>query len=248
MLLSYALRSDFYKHKTTMATIARPASKKVKARKAASTSAARKPVGTEGALAEAQYLIRAFETYSADRSALFTRMLRELPRMISAMTPEQIMLALSSPTDAGALIRAFANTVASDKSIGMLDPAAEPILRGAERKRELLEHAGGTYGTSELTQLLGVSQQAIDQRVRRGKLLAIRTPSGDLRFPKVQFLDTGTIPGLEKVLSAFNIESPWTRLAILLSADDAVGGQRIIDALRRGQIEQVLDAVSSYGG
>jgi hypothetical protein len=186
-------------------------------------------------------------TDDAALAALRERMHRELDRLTDGLQLERITEALAERTDASALARVLSDVVADDDAVRRLDPTAVALFRGADVKRRLLEDAGGTFGTAELTRLLGITQQAIDKRVRRGSLLAVRTPSGELRFPVIQFTEDGTIDGLEKVLAAFAVASPWTRLSVLLSRDPAVGNHRIIDALRNGDIDGSLDAVRSYG-
>ena len=94
---------------------------------------------------------------------------------------------------------------------------------------------------------LGISKTAVVKRVHSGSLLAITDASGRLQFPVAQFTDSGTIEGLKEFLTAFNVRSPWTQLALLLDTDVAVGGKRLVDALRAGELAKVLDVVRSFG-
>lgn len=182
----------------------------------------------------------------SSREVLIDRIVRGLGMLADKLSPEQILQALGERTDVSALARVLSEAAADLEALKQLDPTAEALLRGAEVKRKLLDEAG-SFGTSDLVRLLNISQQAITKRIGRGTLLAVRTSSGELRLPAIQFTDEGTVPGLEKVLEAFNVGSPWTRLSVLLSRDPAVDNMRVIDALRRGNIEGALEAVSSYG-
>jgi len=58
---------------------------------------------------------------------------------------------------------------------------------------------------------------------------------------------TGVIPGLEEVLRAFQIRSPWTQLSALLAPAPALGGKTILEALKYGAIERAIAIAASFG-
>ncbi len=55
------------------------------------------------------------------------------------------------------------------------------------------------------------------------------------------------IPHLESALKAFQVESAWTRLSVLLSDAPMLPGTRVVDALRSGLVDQAMHAISTYG-
>ena len=181
------------------------------------------------------------------RAAVLKRAMRAVVHALAEADSTSIEKILDAPTDVGSVARLLATVIENERAVHTLDPTAAAILRGAKMKQELLDRAGGAFDASQVAGLLGVSKAAVVKRVHSGTLLAITDPSGHLRFPVAQFTDVGALSGLKEVLAAFNVESPWTRLAVLLDTDDAVGGKRIIDALRDGELQRVLDVVRSFG-
>lgn len=181
------------------------------------------------------------------KQALVTRVVRMLANTLRNATPASLQQAIEAPTDAGSAAHLLSMAASLDAAVRELDPMAAAIVRGVAMKRDLLEQAGGVLETARVAELLGISRQGVAKRVRSGALLAIPDASGHLQFPAMQFTDAGTVDGFEKVLAAFNVESPWTRLSVLLDTDEAVGGRRIIDALRAGELDAVLDVVRSFG-
>jgi hypothetical protein len=187
------------------------------------------------------------QTDDSVKRALITRVTRALADALRDATPASLQQAVEAPTDAGSMAHLLSMAVIRNAAISVLDPLAAAIVRGAMMKQDMLNRAGGVLDTARVAELLGISRQGVAKRVRSGTLLAIPDGSGHLQFPALQFTDTGTVDGLEKVLAAFNVESPWTRLAVLLDTDETVGGRRVIDALRAGDLDAVLDVVRSFG-
>ncbi len=181
------------------------------------------------------------------KKAVITRYLRAMADVLNTATASSLQHALTASTDAGSAAQLLSMGVGLNEAVKALDPTVPAIMRGIEMKRDLLERAGGVLNTARVAELLGISPQAVVKRARNGSLLALEDASGHLQFPALQFTDAGAIPGLKEVLAAFNVESPWTRLAVLLDTDEAVGGKRVIDALRAGERVAVLDVVRSFG-
>lgn len=181
------------------------------------------------------------------KQAIIKRVVRMMADTLRDATPASLQGAVEAPTDAGSAAYLVSMAAGLDEAARELDPTAAAILRGSEMKRDLLRRAGGVLETARVASLLGISRQAVAKRVRNESLLAIQDASGHLQFPAVQFTATGTIDGLEKVLAAFNVENPWTRLAVLLDTDEGVGGKQVIDALRAGELRAVLDVIRSFG-
>lgn len=119
------------------------------------------------------------------------------------------------------------------------DRDAGNAARLRQAKQDILERAGGTYGTEEVAELLGVVADEVMGRLREGRLLAVADQSGHPRFPRAQFTDDGVLPGIEQVLAAMNVDAAWMRLQLFMD-DDVVG------ALRDGCTNDAVLAVSSY--
>jgi hypothetical protein len=125
------------------------------------------------------------------------------------------------------------------------DPFAAARQRAVELKRQLLEAEGGALTVAEVAKRLGISRQAVDKRRRARKLLALETSRGFL-YPAWQFGDEGVLHGLDRVLAALEA-APWTQASWFPSGDSRLGDARPLEALRRGQLQQVLRAAAAYG-
>lgn len=129
------------------------------------------------------------------------------------------------------------------------DARARAVLRGIAHAEEDLKAAGGTYEVDDVRALLrGVSRQAVDKKVADGSLLAVLGPNGRRRFPTAQFADDGSpIKGLREVSAALGYSSRWAVLNFLVNAHDLLGEERPIDALRRGDVDRVVEAAERSG-
>ncbi|MHB8452780.1 MAG: hypothetical protein ACYDAQ_20350 [Mycobacteriales bacterium] len=65
------------------------------------------------------------------------------------------------------------------------------------------EQVGPFYDTSGLRIFLGVTKQAIADRVRRRTLLAVVRREGQVLYPAFQFRGREMVPGLNEVLAVF---------------------------------------------
>lgn len=179
--------------------------------------------------------------------AILTRLARILGQAIAQAPTATLAAAASAPTDlsaASAFLAEMAPAIATEQD----DPLASALLRGVQLKEELLQAAGGTSSAQEVAQLLGVTRQAIDKRRRTGALLAVDSASGDWRYPLAQFQADGRpLEGLERVLRAFTVSSPWMQLDILTAIDPELGDRSAFEALRAGEIEDVVRLVSAFG-
>jgi len=123
----------------------------------------------------------------------------------------------------------------------------EAMARGAAIKRELLTSGGGGLTSSQVADALGITRQAVDKRRTRHALLAVPNGSGEYVYPACQFTADGVMPGLEDVLRAFQIKNPWTQLSVLLASAPSLGGKTVLEVLKAGDIDRVVDIVSSFG-
>ena len=127
------------------------------------------------------------------------------------------------------------------------NPLAEARARGAQAKVELLERSGGGLSAAVVAERIGTTVAAVHARREGGTLLALPMANGEHVYPAFQFSGHDVIPGLARVLHAFEVEGAWTRLSVLLSPADVLGGRTPLDALRGGDVDGAAAAVSTYG-
>lgn len=110
---------------------------------------------------------------------------------------------------------------------------------------------GPFYDTDAVMTLLGgVSKQAVNDRVRRHRLLALRTGSGRLVYPAAQFDGERVIDGLGDVLDVLvpdNTEA-WMVASWLTTSDPELGSRTPLEALRAGERDAVLRAAREMSG
>lgn len=110
---------------------------------------------------------------------------------------------------------------------------------------------GPFYDTEAVMSLLGgVSKQAVNDRVRRHRLLALRTGSGRLVYPAAQFHDEQVVNGLGEVLDVLvpdNTEA-WMVASWLSTPDPELGNRAPFEALRAGAVDDVMGAARELAG
>ena len=179
--------------------------------------------------------------------AFLKRSVKMLERVSSTASSEALESALSSPTDVGGLASLLSDLAPLGVDLAAVDPFVEAMARGAAIKRELLTAGGGGLTSSQVASALGITRQAVDKRRGRRALLAVPNGSGEYLYPACQFTSDGVIAGLEEVLRAFQIQSPWTQLSVLLAPAPALGGKTILDALKSGVVETPVVIARSFG-
>jgi len=110
---------------------------------------------------------------------------------------------------------------------------------------------GPFYDTDGVMTLLGgVSKQAVSDRVRRHRLLALRTGSGRLVYPAAQFHDERVIDGLGGVLDILvpDDTEAWMVASWLTTTDPDLGNRTPLDALQAGDHNEVLRAARELSG
>ena len=129
------------------------------------------------------------------------------------------------------------------------DPLADARLRGKHRMREILEAEGGAVGAAEAAEIVGASEAVLEERRRKGTVLALPVGDGGHAFPRWQFsgdAEDGMVPGLSRVLGSFSVTCPWVQAEFLLAPEERLGGMRPLDALKAGQVEAVEEEALAY--
>ena len=179
--------------------------------------------------------------------AFLKRSVKMLDRVSSRASSEALQSALSAPTDVGGVATLLSDLAPLGVDLSAADPLLEAMARGAAIKRELLAGTGGGLTSGQVAGALGITRQAVDKRRSRRALLELPNGAGEYVYPACQFTSDGVIAGLEEVLRAFRIQSPWTQLSVLLAPAAALGGKTILDALKSGVVETAVAIARSFG-
>jgi len=181
-----------------------------------------------------------------ERAGLYARTSRILGEAIARLDREAVHAAVTSDTNADALL----TTLLRAEATGLFtphDPLAAARLRGIRRRDELLAMEGGTVSGAELAARLHLSRQAVDKRRQAGRLLAIEIGRRGYLYPAWQVDETGVLPGLEAALAALSDAPPLAMVRFFLSNLDGLQGERPLDRLRQGDVESVVRAAARFG-
>lgn len=111
--------------------------------------------------------------------------------------------------------------------------SAASVLKGLQDRMELLKSDGGVISSSQVASLLGLSRQAIDNRRKKNKLLAVYLNGrNDYFYPVWQFGESGIKKNFEKILANLEHLDPWMQLVFWLSKNNYLQGERPLDALK----------------
>lgn len=182
------------------------------------------------------------------RSIVLLRLLDALPGLVATLDENALRNAGAARDGRAALVAALlGHSEGTDDDIDPLDAA---LLEGAEMGREMLDMEGGTWGIGQVAVHLGITRQAVAQRARRQRLLALAPGGHRQRFPAWQFAAAGVLPGFEEIAAGLAADGvdPWGRLLFFLSRQDDLAGTRPLDALRLGDLAGVRRAARRFGG
>lgn len=182
------------------------------------------------------------------KARVFARRWQNLGRRIQEECPsDKIEKAASAPDDYLTALCAlqaapsFAGNGRGD------DPLSAARLRGLERRRRLVDAAGGLLNAASAAEILGVTRQAVDKRRVRNRLLAITQGKRGFGYPAFQFDDGRTLAGLDRSLDALQGLDTWMQLVFFAEPNDRLGGKRPLESLREGQVDAVMRAAQAFG-
>ena len=189
----------------------------------------------------------ALELLSSSTEATAQIFLTRAVRVLLNLVPSQAAVeAASASTDYGVLLSALQSPDIVDKLV-KADPLARAKLRGLEAKKRFLTVEGGMLSTQEVASILDISPQAIHKRRRTGKLIGIAQGLNHYSFPVWQFEGNHTVAGLESVLTVLSEHDPLMQVIFMLNPNDRLDGQRPLDLLRAGRLNEVLTAANALG-
>jgi len=180
------------------------------------------------------------------KAAFLERGIRALTELADRLEPRELALAVAADTRASTLVCALSQPSAVGFVHSDTDPLARARVRGIERRDALLAAEGGTLATDEVAKLLRVTPQAVHKRRTLGKLLGLELGRRGLRFPAWQFTDTGTLAGLDEVLTAFDDVPPLGAVRFFLSGNAHLHKQRPLDVLRKRDVAAVVAAARAF--
>lgn len=183
---------------------------------------------------------------SPARAALVARALDALAELAPQLSDAAVAHAIGARSGAKVLAQILEQTPAL-ADLTRDDPLAAARLRGLRAKQDLLQAEGGTWRAEQVAAHLALSRQQVDNRRRAGRLIGLETGRRGFAYPVWQFDHQGVLAGLEAVLQAMPVRDPWGQASFFLSGDPRLGGERPLDALRRGRLEDVRRAASGYG-
>lgn len=186
-------------------------------------------------------------TKATARDLLRNKAIAGLVKLIDQVDEQTALEALSAPDDLSALIWFLASPDVTGVLAQSTHPLAASLMRGVERRRQLLAMEEGTASGKEFAEALGISRQAVDKRRRAGDLLAVPNGSGDWRYPWWQLQEGKVLPYFETVMAALGELSPWAQMDFFLSPDERLGGRRPLDALRKGEIDAAMQSARAEG-
>lgn len=101
--------------------------------------------------------------------------------------------------------------------------------------RHPFDRLGPFYDTSGLSRWLGITRQALHQRVKAHQLLAPVTGDGQRVYPAWQFTPDGrALPGLAAVMRVLlPATDEWTAALWLTTPSERLRGETAVDVLRR---------------
>jgi hypothetical protein len=163
-----------------------------------------------------------------------------------ALSEASVVNATSAATDLAVLVRALSSGELLD-DLKSVEPLAPAFIRGIEAKRKLIDETGGVLTAEKVAEILGITRQAVDKRRRAGTLIGLTTGRYGYRYPVWQFTESGTVPGLEHVLSALASHDEWMQVAFLTGKNPRLNGRTPVETLKAGKLDRVLNAAHVYG-
>jgi hypothetical protein len=184
-------------------------------------------------------------TFSAQPGSVQDLFLRRsehvLKRIVDTVDETVLAEALTAPTDVGTLSQVLGD-LGIVGAAAEIEPLAPLVALNAQHREDLLKQAGGVLSGAEVAKLLGITRQAVDKRRAKGSLLALKKGS-DWRYPRCQFVDADTVPGLAEAIRGMASSGPWVTLDFLLAPDTALGGLSPLEALTKHRTADVLRLV-----
>ena len=192
-------------------------------------------------------LTRVIDSLSrTEHPVFFSRAFNALSSITNELSSQSVEELTASPTDFELLVNALsAVSIAAESSDG--DPLIRAKLRGIEHRKRIIEKLGGTLSVGQVSELIGISRQAVDKRRSQNQLIGLIQGKRGYAYPAFQFEDGKTLGGLKEVLDALSGHDPWMQSIFFANGNDRLNHRTPLDALRQGETEAVVRAAEAYG-
>ncbi|MGQ0571516.1 MAG: hypothetical protein ACT4P5_18595 [Armatimonadota bacterium] len=180
------------------------------------------------------------------KHAILTRSLSLTRQAMEHVSPGTLVEAVAASTDQEAMLRLLE---APEMAAPATDTATMDAARaaGIEARDQLLTAQGGSWPVERAAKYLGLTRQAVDKRRRANKLIGLAVGRHGYLYPVWQFSRNGTVPGLEDVLGALSRHDPRSQVIFMLSPNDRLDGVNPLEALQKGQTEDVRITAALFG-
>lgn len=192
-------------------------------------------------------LTRVIDSLSrTEHPVFFSRAFNALSSITNELSSQSVEELTASPTDFELLVNALsAASIAAESSDG--DPLIRAKLRGIEHRKRIIEKLGGSLSVEQVSELIGISRQAVDKRRSQNQLIGLTLGKRGYAYPAFQFEDGKTLDGLKEVLDALSGHDPWMQSIFFANGNDRLNRRTPLDALRQGETEAVVRAAEAYG-
>ena len=118
--------------------------------------------------------------------------------------------------------------------------------RGSVRVAQIL-NSPDMLSADAFANEIGATRETVHKKRRRHEVLGLEGPKRGVRFPKWQVSGSGElIPSLPQLFEALG-DHPWSVYRFLLEEHSELAGRTGLEALRAGQVADVLAAAESAG-
>lgn len=180
------------------------------------------------------------------RARFLARSIGALAKIAERLDQRELTTAMASPTAGSALFSALTRPGGDQILEG--GPLTAARLRGVHARDALLAAEGGRRARERRCRRAArVSRQAVDKRRTSGKLLALELGRRGFRYPAWQLGDGDLLPEIEEILKLLDVHLPIAQMRFFLSGDHALGGERPLDLLRRGDLARIRRAARVFG-
>lgn len=186
----------------------------------------------------------ACEDLSPEARALLIQIDREIDELVAGMQTDESRRAAKEAFSRRPRVKIDTHKAAITQAT---DPLAAARAPGIGALEQLIERACGLLPLGEAAGRLGISRGAVSSRRRRGTILAVDMPDGEWVYPACQLTDEGVVPGLTELLRAFQTDSAWTKLNVLLAPSILHNNRSPLELLIAGETAAALSIAGTYG-
>lgn len=181
-----------------------------------------------------------------EHPVFFSRAFNALTSIANELPAQSVEELTASSTDFELLVNTlFAATINAESTDP--DPLIRAKLRGIEHRKKILEKLGGTLSVEQVSELIGISRQAVDKRRSQNQLIGLTQGKRGYAYPAFQFENGKTIDGLKEVLDALSGHDPWMQSIFFANDNDRLNRGTPLEALRQGETAAAVRAAQAYG-